>query len=113
MSTADRPASVEYDSETELVQDYQKVMSNPVNVNFATQYLFDQLVDDVILQIVFRAHFESKHPVSEGVGGDFREERVELGEIWSFGSDFEEFLRGQKRKIWQNLLQGNWIFKIF
>lgn len=64
MSSSERLNNVEYESESELIQDYQKTMSNPANVNFATQYLYDQLVDDVILQIVFRAHFESKHPVS-------------------------------------------------
>ncbi|KAL7012850.1 hypothetical protein ACKWTF_015077 [Chironomus riparius] len=62
MSSSERTNNVEYESETELVQDYQKTMSNPANVSYATQYLYDQLVDDVILQIVFRSHFESKHP---------------------------------------------------
>jgi len=64
MSSSDRPSNVEYESETELIQDYQKTMSNPANLTYGTQYLFDQIIDDIILQIVFRAHFESKHPVS-------------------------------------------------
>lgn len=65
MASSDRPQNVEYESESELIQDFQKTISNPTNLNFATQYLYDQLVDEAILQIIFRAHFESKHPVSK------------------------------------------------
>jgi hypothetical protein len=55
---------VEYESESELIQDYKKAIQNPATLNFAQNYLFDQLVEDAILTVVFRAHFESKHPVS-------------------------------------------------
>jgi hypothetical protein len=64
MASSERPPpNAEYETESDLIQDFQKTISNPASLNFATQYLFDQLVDETILQVIFRAHFESKHPV--------------------------------------------------
>lgn len=64
MSSSDRP-KVEYDSESELVEDYKKiVIGNPSNLNLATEYLFESLVDEAVMGYAFQMHFEAKLPVS-------------------------------------------------
>jgi hypothetical protein len=57
----DRQRLEEFEEET-LAQDYEKLITNPSNLNFAVQYLYDSLVEDTIMTMCFRAHFESKHP---------------------------------------------------
>lgn len=59
-SQEDRQRLEEYEEET-LKQDYEKLITNPSNLNFAIQYLYDSLVEDTIMTMCFRAHFESKH----------------------------------------------------
>lgn len=63
MSSSERQ-KFEYDSLEELKDDYKKLMSNQNNLNIATEYLYESLVDEAILGIVFQMHFESKFPVS-------------------------------------------------
>lgn len=63
MSSFDRQ-KLEYDSESELVEDYKKIIiANPNNLNLATEYLFESLVEEAIMGVVFQMHFESKYPV--------------------------------------------------
>jgi hypothetical protein len=64
MSSSDRP-KVEYDSESELVEDYKlHVTSSSANLQIATEYLYDSLVSEAVMGIAFQMHFESKFPVS-------------------------------------------------
>lgn len=66
MSTSDRPKA-EYDSESELLEDYKKlVISNPINLNIATEHLFESLVDEAVMGYCFQMHFEAKLPVNLG-----------------------------------------------
>lgn len=64
MSSSERQ-KFEYESESELVEDYKKiVLSSPSNVNFAAEYLYESLVEESVMGIAFQMHFESKFPVS-------------------------------------------------
>lgn len=64
MASSDRP-KFEYESVEELTEDYKKlVISNPNNFNVATEYMFDSLLEEAAMGIVFQMHFESKYPVS-------------------------------------------------
>lgn len=64
MASAERH-KFEYDSESELVDDYKKlVLSNPTNLNAATEYLFDTLVEETVMGVAFQMHFENKLAVS-------------------------------------------------
>lgn len=64
MSSSERQ-KFEYESESELIEDYKKlVLSNPNNVNFAAEYLYESLVEESVMGIAFQMHFESKYPVS-------------------------------------------------
>jgi hypothetical protein len=63
MSSSDRP-KVEYDSESELVEDYQRhVTSSSANLQVAVDYLYDSLVSEAVMGFAFQMHFESKFPV--------------------------------------------------
>lgn len=54
----------EYEEE-HLIQEYEKtILNNPNNLKFAVEYLFDSLIEDVVMTLCFKSHFESKHPVS-------------------------------------------------
>lgn len=64
MSSSERQ-KFEYESESELYEEYKKiVLSNPNNVNFAADYLYESLVEEAVMGIAFQMHFESKFPVS-------------------------------------------------
>lgn len=57
----------EYESETELIEDYKKlVLTKPNNLNIATEYLYESLVEEAVMGVAFQMHFESKYPVSLG-----------------------------------------------
>jgi hypothetical protein len=67
MSSSDRqkfPAELDNYSESELIEDYKKlVISNPQNLNLAAEHILESLVDDAIMGVAFQMHFESKYPV--------------------------------------------------
>lgn len=70
-SINERQRHEEYEEE-HLIQEYEKAISNPATLNFACHYLYDSLVEDAIMTMCFRAHFESKHPVSRKVTKSLR-----------------------------------------
>lgn len=65
MSSSDRQ-KYDFDSEcSELIEDYKKiVIANPNNLNLATEYLYESLVEEAIMGVAFQMHFENKYPVS-------------------------------------------------
>lgn len=65
MSSSDRQ-KLDFDSESsELVEDYKKiVIANSNNLNLATEYLYESLVEEAIMGVAFQMHFENKFPVS-------------------------------------------------
>lgn len=52
--------SEEYESETELLNEFKNYMRDPKNVENATDYLYKSLVDETVLGIVFEIHHEIK-----------------------------------------------------
>lgn len=57
--------NVEYDSESELTEDYKKfVISSTQNLSIATEYLFESLVNEAVMGYAFQTHFEAKFPVN-------------------------------------------------
>lgn len=66
MASSDRQ-KFEYETESELVEDYKKlVLRDPNNLNVATEYLFETLVEEAVMGIAFQMHFENKLSVSFG-----------------------------------------------
>lgn len=53
----------EYDEER-LIQEYEKVISNPSTLKIAIDHVYETLIEDLIMSLCLKAHFESKHPVS-------------------------------------------------
>lgn len=54
----------EYENESELLEDYKKILSNGNNINIAVEYLYDSLMEEAVMGVAFQMHFESKYPVS-------------------------------------------------
>jgi SAGA-associated factor 11 len=50
----------EYASEAELINQFNTYMKDPKNVEEGTNYLYDSLVDEVILGLVFEMHHAIK-----------------------------------------------------
>jgi hypothetical protein len=66
MSSSERH-KYEYDCESELVEDYKKlVLADTNNLNVAAHYLYDSLVEEAMYGVAFQMHFESKYPVGLG-----------------------------------------------
>ncbi|CAD7077291.1 unnamed protein product [Hermetia illucens] len=59
----------EYASESELLAEYNKYMRDPNNVEVAANYLFQSLLDETILGVVFEVHQTIKTGMSEAVEG--------------------------------------------
>lgn len=49
------------EEEEALINDFERLMSKPANVEFAANYLFDSLLNEAITNVSFKAHFEEKH----------------------------------------------------
>lgn len=61
--------NIEYSSEAELMSEFYNYMSDPTNVETATNYLFHSLLDEAILGVVFEVHYELKTGTSDAVEG--------------------------------------------
>lgn len=46
--------------EVKLNEEYQLLIKNEKQLNFASEYVFSELIDDLILNYVFEAHFALK-----------------------------------------------------
>jgi SAGA-associated factor 11 len=53
-------SNFEYSSESELLSQFNTAMKDPKNVEEGTNYLFDSLVDEILLGIVFEIHHANK-----------------------------------------------------
>lgn len=49
------------EEEEALIHDFERLMSKPINVDFAAIYLFDSFIHEIITNISFRSHFEARH----------------------------------------------------
>lgn len=61
---------VEYSSEAELLAEFKQYMRDPVNVERATNYLYDSLVDESILGVVFELHYLHKTGLDVAIEGE-------------------------------------------
>lgn len=61
MASAERH-KFEYDSESEIVEDYKKIVLP--NLAVAADYLFETLFEEAVTQVAFQMHFENKLSVS-------------------------------------------------
>lgn len=65
--TSSERQKFEYESESELAEDYKKlVLSSPTNLSIATDHLYESILEEAVMGIAFHMHFQSKHPVSMG-----------------------------------------------
>lgn len=60
---------IEYANEKELLKDFKKLMKDPANLDTATNYLYQSLLDETILGIAFEAHYAHKTKASEALEG--------------------------------------------
>lgn len=59
----------EYASEAELLAEFKNYMINPDNVEKATNYLYNTLLDEAIVGCVFEFHYLAKTGAGEALEG--------------------------------------------
>jgi phage FluMu protein Com len=64
-SRSNKRKRTDEEKEETLIEDYERLMSKPANVDYAANYLFDTFLNDIITNLSFRAHFEEKNTPSE------------------------------------------------
>lgn len=62
-------AHIEYSSETELLNEFKKCMRDPQNLETATNYLYNSLLDEAIAGVVFEVHYATKTGLSRAMEG--------------------------------------------
>lgn len=60
----------EYGSETELLADFKRYMCDPTNVERATNYLYNSLVEETIMGVVFELHYLHKTGLDVAMEGE-------------------------------------------
>lgn len=61
---------VEYGSEEELLADFKRYMCDPANVERAINYLYNSLVDETIMGVVFELHYLHKTGLDVALEGE-------------------------------------------
>ena len=61
---------IEYNSETELLNEFYKCMRDPSNLETATNYLYNSLLDETILGIAFELHHSMKTGLLDEIEGE-------------------------------------------
>lgn len=64
------PAHVEYSSEAELLAAFKQYMCDPLNIERATTYLYNSLVDECIMGVVFELHYLHKTGLDVAIEGE-------------------------------------------
>lgn len=67
---------IEYSSEAELLSEYKEYMSDPENVERATNYLYNALLDETILGIAFELHYYHKTGLDVAIEGEPEDTKV-------------------------------------
>lgn len=82
--------NVEYASEADLMSEFYKYMSDPTNVETATNYLFSSLLDETILGVVFEVHHSIKTGTTDAMEGQPEDSKpysiVDIPDFDVFGS---------------------------
>lgn len=60
----------EYNNETELLAEFKRYMCNPDNLERATNYLYNSLVDETIMGVVFELHYLHKTGLDVALEGE-------------------------------------------
>lgn len=80
----------EYTSEQELLSEFCKHMSDPKNVDIAANYLYQSLLDESILGVVFEVHHLIKSGMLDALEGEPEDSKefaiVDLPDLDVFGS---------------------------
>lgn len=63
-------SQVEYTSETELLAEFKRYMCDPTNLERATNYLYNSLVDETIMGVVFELHYLHKTGLDVALEGE-------------------------------------------
>lgn len=61
---------IEYGSETELLADFKRYMNEPSNLERATNYLYNSLVDETIMGVIFELHYLHKTGLDVALEGE-------------------------------------------
>lgn len=65
-----KPISIEYNSEEELIAEFQKCMRDPKQKEAAIEYLYESILDETILGVVFEVHFALKTGILAALEGE-------------------------------------------
>lgn len=60
---------MEYDSVRELVQEFRYWMADPANVETATDYLYQSLLDEMVLGVAYEVHYAHRTGIMEALEG--------------------------------------------
>lgn len=63
-------SQIEYSSETELLAEFKRYMCDPANLERATNYLYNSLVDETIMGVVFELHYLHKTGLDVAIEGE-------------------------------------------
>lgn len=69
-------SQVEYTSEAELLAEFKRYMCDPLNVERATQYLYNSLVEETIMGVVFELHYLHKTGLDVALKGEAEDSTV-------------------------------------
>lgn len=70
MNESSSSHQVEFTSETELLAEFKRYMCDPTNVERATNYLYNSLVDETIMGVVFELHYLHKTGLDVALEGE-------------------------------------------
>lgn len=69
-SGGSKPESVEFNSEEELIAEFRKCMRDPAQKEAAINYLYESVLDETILGVVFEVHFALKTGIMMALEGE-------------------------------------------
>lgn len=73
----------EYSSETELLAEFKRYMCDPANVERATNYLYNSLVDETIMGVVFELHYLHKTGLDVALEGEPEDSTLYGLRLWN------------------------------
>lgn len=63
-------SQIEYASETDLLAEFKRYMCDSTNLERATNYLYNSLVDETIMGVVFELHYLHKTGLDVALEGE-------------------------------------------
>lgn len=64
------PSQIEYTNEEEILAEFKQYMCDPINVERGTNYLYNALVDETIMGVVFELHYLHKTGLDVAIEGE-------------------------------------------